>query len=276
MAISFTRFKDLIATGQFEPARSNLFSVQMGIPIFMRDKLGEFGGPQGFYEAIDYLCSEATVPSRNLMTGEVTNFGSMRRYATGQTPQEITLSFIVTKNQWHRGFFEHWINSISRDTENRSLFYDNYVTDLVINKWESGSNHVTRYVDANGNPSQIRNNKITAQWRAVGVFPYNISQMQFTNDQTQLMKIDVQFYCERFRMGRLVKTQGDWTNDIVKDAGFAFEQTGSVASSAFSGTDTPGRSGIPALDRTINAIGEVTRAVDSVSSAINSIGSLFR
>ena len=43
MAISFTRFKDLIATGQFEPARSNLFSVQMGIPIFMRDKLGEFG-----------------------------------------------------------------------------------------------------------------------------------------------------------------------------------------------------------------------------------------
>ena len=271
MSISFSRFKDLVATGQYEPSRSNMFSIQMGIPYHMRSLLGEFGGPKGFYEAIDYFADAVTVPSRNLMTGEVTNFGAMRRYATQQTPQELNIQFLVTKNQWHRAFFERWINTISRDTENRSMFYDNYVTDIIINKWEPGSNLVTKFVDANGNAGQIRNNKITAQWRAVGCFPYNVSQMTFNNEQTSLMKLDVQFYVERFRMGTTIKSQGDWTTDIVTEANAPLNE---IVSSP--GSPLRGNSGIPAFDRTIDAIGEVSRAIDSVSSAVNSIGRIFQ
>lgn len=266
MSISFTRFKNLVATGQYEPSRSNMFSVQMGIPQFAREILWEYGGPQGIFEAIDYFADSVQVPSRNLMTGEVTNFGTMRRYATQQTPQELTISFLVTKNQWHRSFFERWINTISRDTENRSLFYDNYVTDIIINKWEPGSNLVTRTFDSERGVQNIRHNKITAQWRAVGCFPYNVGAMTFNNEQTNLMKLDVQFYVERFRMGTYIKSQGDWTEDIITEGGppDLFNQPVGGAPSTSNNIFNSINNTLAGVDRTINAISDVADSLSSI------------
>ena len=215
MGISFTRFKDTVATGAFEPARSNMYTVMISIPPFLVYDLNEFGGADSYYTAIDFFADQVTVPSRNMMSGEVTNFGSMRRYATQQTPTDLNIQFIITKNQWHRNFFERWMNGISRDTENRSMFYDKYTSDILINKYQPGSNLVTRFVDGNKRVGQIRDNKITAQWRAVGCFPYNVSTIQMSNEHTSLLKLDVQFYLERFRLGTTIKNTADWTTDEV-------------------------------------------------------------
>ena len=73
MGISFTRFKDTVATGAFEPARSNMYTVMISIPPFLVYDLNEFGGADSYYTAIDFFADQVTVPSRNMMSGEVTN-----------------------------------------------------------------------------------------------------------------------------------------------------------------------------------------------------------
>ena len=72
-------------------------------------------------------------------------------------------------------------------------------------------------------------------------------------------------------MGTTIKSQGDWTTDIVTEANAPLNE---IVSSP--GSPLRGNSGIPAFDRTIDAIGEVSRAIDSVSSAVNSIGRIFQ
>ena len=41
--------------------------------------------------------------------------------------------------------------------------------------------------------------------------------MKFNNQQTQLMKLDVQFQVERIRMEAKINTQGDWTSNNYVD-----------------------------------------------------------
>ena len=259
MSVSFTRFKELVATGALEPARSNMFTVTIELPPFMRDSTMDFGGHQQYYESIDYFADQVTITSRNLMTGEVTNFGTMRRYATQQTPQDLNIQFIVTKNMFHRYLFERWINGVSRDSENRTQFYDNYVSDIIITKWEPGGNLVVKSRDG-----KVRLNKITAQWRAVGCFPYNISTMTFSNDQTQLMKLDVQFYIERIRMGTSVKYNGDWTNEVVTEltTGGAPKVTQAASPGAVS-SSTSKSDGTSASGAVIDAASGVSRMVEA-------------
>lgn len=259
MSVSFSRFKDLVATGALEPARSNMFTVTVELPPFLRDSMMDFGGHQQYYEAIDYFADQVTIPSRNLMTGEVTNFGTMRRYGTQQTPQDLNIQFIVTKNMFHRYFFEKWINGVSRDSENRTQFYDNYVSDIIITKWEPGGNVVAKTRDG-----KIRLNKITAQWRAVGCFPYNVSTLTFSNDQTQLMKLDVQFYLERIRMGTTVKHRGDWTNEVVTQV--TTETVGSAPQGRSPGAPSPEQSksdGVGGSGAVLDATAGLSRMVEA-------------
>ena len=99
------------------------------------------------------------------------------------------------------------------------MFYDDYVADIHIDKYESGSNDILRATDSFTGRiiGQTRLNKVTASWTAFNCFPTNVSVMSFDNKQTRLMKLDVQFRVERLRMEAKIGSQGDWKSNNYID-----------------------------------------------------------
>jgi len=205
----FDAFRDLVATGAMAPATSNLFQIVIPLPVVFNPTI--LNGTTSTkvqnkaretLRNINYYASSVTAPSRAITTGEVNNYGMIRRFVTGQTNSEITVSFLVTKDMQHRQFFEQWMNAAASDNDNTVSFYDNYVTDMSIIKWEHGANFKLKpkgYPRSAGkHPSQA-----TAVWKMYGAFPTNISTMNFDNEQTSLMQMDIQFYFERYRFDQV-------------------------------------------------------------------------
>ncbi len=211
---SFTRFKDLVGTGAKEPALGNLYSIDFGVPpIFGRIPGWEFN-PADYCDALNYFASNVTVPSRNVTTGEVRNFGITRTYATGQTANELNISFMVTKDQWHRNFYEKWMNAMAPDSENRVGFYDDYVTEVWVRKWERGSNLLSR-TRKEGIDYYGRLNKAVGVWCFSGVYTYNMGTLDFGIENSGILTLPVAFKFERYRFTTKVQRNKDWTTDHV-------------------------------------------------------------
>ena len=137
---SFTVFKDITGNGYNEPTLANLYSVEFGLPAIIGHLPGFEVDVQSWYNHMNYFADAVSIPSRNITTGDIKNVGIGRKYATGQTENQLTISFMLTKSSWHRNFFEKWMQKIAPDSENRVGFYDDYVTEVWVRKWERGSN----------------------------------------------------------------------------------------------------------------------------------------
>ncbi len=204
---SFTEFMDWVRTGGAEPSRSNLYSVFVGMPPILRDNdVYEF---RKWFQYVNFAADDVTVPSRNVTTSTVKDFGVQRTYATGQSVSNITISFLVTKDLFMRNVFEHWLNEMAGDQENRVGFYDHYTTNILIQKWEVGSNIV--YRDHKNPKAKSRLNRVTGVWQLFGAYPTNISTMTLNNEATSLMKMDVDFQYERYRFDHVLEAVG-WAN----------------------------------------------------------------
>lgn len=198
----FEDFRSLIATNALAPASNNLFEIQIPPPAI----LDRSAAVDEAWQTINYFATSVTVPSRAMTTSEVNNFGMIRRFATGQTASEITISFMVTKDQRHRMFFENWINAAASDSDNTVAFYDQYVTDMSVIKWEHGANfRVTKddSQDKSKSKAALNPSQSTAVWKLYGAFPTNISTISFDNEQLNLVQMDVQFFFERYRFDQV-------------------------------------------------------------------------
>ena len=166
---SFADFRGYLQGGN-EPAVSNLFNVIISVPQVLQNSANRMSYRQ-IAEANQYLASEVTVPSRNLMVSEVKDIGAQRRYATGQSISEITISFLVTKDQALRDYFENWINRAASDSENRVAFYEQTICDIYIQKWEKGSPLIIK----DSLNESTRTNQATAVYQLFGAYPFNIN-----------------------------------------------------------------------------------------------------
>lgn len=219
----FSKFSELVRSGDKEPSRSNLFELTVQPPLCMYTKGGRFdvidslaeavtGGAltqneyiqtqREYYEYINYFADSVTVPGRRLTVGTVRDVGAMRRFATDTSFSEMQVSFIVTKDYWHRKFFERWMNYAASDSENRVSFYEEYTSKVQILKWELASNFVATN-KVKGTTYESRLNAVTGAWTLYGAFPFDMSAIQLSNGPTDLIKLDVSFYYERYRFDTL-------------------------------------------------------------------------
>ena len=201
----FNQFRAEIATNRLAPATSNLWEFRLPPPVFMASQFGRFNSDiRETVSNINYFANSVTVPSRAVTTGEVNNFGMIRRFATGQTNSSINVSFLVTKDQSHRAFFEKWMHYCASDSDNTVGFYDDYVTDMTVVKWESGANF--RIINDNNDQKDKEHRgalnpmQASAVYQIYGAFPVNVSTMTLDNEQTSLLIMEVEFYFERYRM----------------------------------------------------------------------------
>ena len=194
---SFRQFRELVATNLLEPATSNMYEVRIPpCPAMMQNTPLYF--LRDAQQAINFFASSVTVPSRAVTTSEINDFGMMRRFGSGQTNSQINMSFLVTKNNIHRDFFERWCHYVASDSDNTVGFYDDYVTDMEIIKWERGSNLVMS-TKVDNKEYKTTMTQATAVYKLYGAFPANISTLTFDNEQTNLLQLDIQFYFERYR-----------------------------------------------------------------------------
>lgn len=243
-ANNFLDFKDLVTSGKYEPSRSNLFSVMLAVPpcIYFNDNkwLGnaerKSKAIKSHYEAINYLANSVTVPGRRITTSTVRDIGAPRKFATDTAFGDTQIEFIVTKDMYHRAFFENWMQFTATDAENRAGFYDEYTTDLIITKWETGTNIVYRHPARGKRPESFsRLNRSSAVWYMYGAFPYDMSELTFNNGPTELVKLNISFHFERYRFDTIggpgIKFGAnkdkiiDDTADVLDQLGFAPTQT---------------------------------------------------
>ena len=207
----FETFREAIAMGHLEPARNNLYEFRMNIPVCMApDQVGipnqawlkADSGGNNIRKNMNLFAQNITIPSRNVTTSEVHVHGMNRSYASGQSPTDLEVSFIVTKDNQHRAFFEQWMHNCASDADNTVGFYDQYVCDVDIVKWESGSNSWLTKIEKEGATERMfkfRMNQATAVYRCFGVFPKNIGTLTLNNEARSIMELSVSFQMERYR-----------------------------------------------------------------------------
>jgi|TARA_B100001989_G_scaffold253042_1_gene237673 hypothetical protein len=207
----FQTFQEAVALGHLEPARNNLFEIVMSVPIVLQPAavaypaqawLDSDANGRNIRKNISLFATSVTVPSRNIATTEVHVHGMNRSYASGQSPTDLDITFLVTKDNQHRAFFEQWMHNCASDADNTVGFYDQYVTELQIVKWESGSNTWLNKIIGEGSDRteyKFRMNQATAVYKCYGVFPKNIGTMTLNNEARSLLELNIQFQMERYR-----------------------------------------------------------------------------
>ena len=239
MPNSFKRFTDQVMSGYKTPSKSNLFEVRVQIPSSVILKESTFGTERSNLEHVDamnYFASSVTVPGRRVTTSEVRDIGVSRKYATNTAFGDLQVEFLVTKDQYHRDFFETWMQSTASDSENRVGLYEEYTSNISVIKWENASNVVYREPTPLLGSGTARLNRSSAVWQMYGAFPYDMSEQSFDNGPTGLVKLNVNFFFERYRFDKIGNKNAAFgkvgmkdvqvtnTTEIANQLGFVLEQ----------------------------------------------------
>lgn len=217
-ANSFRQFKDFVSSGYKTPSKSNLFELIIPVPLCVSLEDNSFitnRGAQEHYDSINYLASSVTVPGRRVTTSEVRDIGVSRKFATNTAFGDLQVEFLVTKDQYHRDFFEQWMMNTASDQENRAGFYEEYTTTIQVLKWENASNVMLKAPSALGDDiGRTRLNRSSAVWQMYGAFPHDMSEQSFNNGPTDLVKLNVNFFFERYRFDRIGNNTVQFGNNI--------------------------------------------------------------
>tara|TARA_B000000565_G_scaffold42259_1_gene28149 strand:- start:1693 stop:2436 length:744 start_codon:yes stop_codon:yes gene_type:complete len=239
MPNSFKRFQDQVMSGYKTPSKSNLFEVRVQIPASVILKESTFGTERNSLEHVDamnYFASAVTVPGRRVTTSEVRDIGVSRKYATNTAFGDLQIEFLVTKDQYHRDFFETWMQSTASDAENRVGLYEEYTSNISVLKWENASNVVYSDPTNKQGAGHARLNRSSAVWQMYGAFPYDMSEQSFDNGPTGLVKLNVNFFFERYRFDKIGNKNAAFgkvgmkdvkvsnTTEIANQLGFVLEQ----------------------------------------------------
>ena len=239
MPNSFKRFQDQVMSGYKTPSKSNLFEVRVQIPASVILKESTFGTERNSLEHVDamnYFASAVTVPGRRVTTSEVRDIGVSRKYATNTAFGDLQIEFLVTKDQYHRDFFETWMQSTASDAENRVGLYEEYTSNISVIKWENASNVVYSDPTNKQGAGHARLNRSSAVWQMYGAFPYDMSEQSFDNGPTGLVKLNVNFFFERYRFDKIGNRNAAFgkvgmkdikvtnTNEVANKLGFVLDQ----------------------------------------------------
>ena len=239
MPNSFKRFQDQVMSGYKTPSKSNLFEVRVQIPASVILKESTFGTERNSLEHVDamnYFASAVTVPGRRVTTSEVRDIGVSRKYATNTAFGDLQIEFLVTKDQYHRDFFETWMQSTASDAEHRVGLYEEYTSNISVLKWENASNVVYSDPTNKQGAGHARLNRSSAVWQMYGAFPYDMSEQSFDNGPTGLVKLNVNFFFERYRFDKIGNKNAAFgkvgmkdvkvsnTTEIANQLGFVLEQ----------------------------------------------------
>ena len=221
---SLSKFTSMMKSGDTGASYSNLYSVHFkSPPMFyngnkvkstrMRPDSGELSN------LLDYYCSTLNLPSKQITTGQTVIAGAAMKYPTGSAFSQMNMSFIMPRSQETRNFFERWMLMMAPDSNQYVDYYEQYCApEVLIFKWERGGGEPVGndpYMgkalrDSNDQNINVQGTilrpwyywkkyKLTACWRLMNVFPYNIGSIQMNNNAARTLNLTVGFMYERYR-----------------------------------------------------------------------------
>jgi len=202
MQNSFKDFRDQVTSGKLEPSRSNLYGVKLYLPTCLQANTKFINQDRRHaFQSMNYMADSVTIPGKRIQDQKVAAAwqGASYSHARMQQHGDLDITFLTDKYQYHRQFFEHWMNWCAPDMENRSGIYEEYVTNLLITKWELGSPVSWEGIADNGATTRTRLNGVTSVWQFFGAWPYDMGGATYNNGPTSLVKFSVKFKHERYR-----------------------------------------------------------------------------
>jgi len=199
---SFSIFRDLVVSGQREPSRSNLYGVKIYLPAcILANEAGIKRDQRDAAIAINFFAESVSVPARRIQGEQVKAGwqGAAYNVAREQQNGQMDISFMVDKKLFHRKFLEQWMNYAVPDQENRASLYDEYTTNIVIQKWELASPVNWSAVTESGAEYTQRLNMVTGVWQFFGAWPSDMGGLSFNNGPANLVKFSTKFNYERYR-----------------------------------------------------------------------------
>ena len=199
---SFNTFRELITSGKREPSRSNLYGVKIYLPTCILANEASIKRDQRDASiAINFLADSVTVPARRIQGEQVKAGWQGQAYNVAREQQagQLDISFVVDKQLFHRKFFEQWMNWAAPDQENRACLYDEYTTNIIIQKWEIASPVNWQDISEGGIPYTQRLNMVTGVWQFFASWPVDMGGLTFNNGPTNLVKFSTKFNFERYR-----------------------------------------------------------------------------
>tara|TARA_R100000458_G_C8213169_1_gene199951 strand:- start:68 stop:820 length:753 start_codon:yes stop_codon:yes gene_type:complete len=199
---SFKDFRERVSSGRLEPSRSNLYGVKLWLPTCMQANTQFVNADRRWaFDAMNYMADQVSIPGKRILDTPVAQAwqGAGYSHARIQQNNDVDITFVTDKYQYHRRFFEHWMNWAAPDMENRSGIYEEYTTNLIITKWEVGSNISWEGLTESNAVYRQRLNSSMAVWQFFGAWPYDMGGASYSNGPTNLVKFSVKFKHERYR-----------------------------------------------------------------------------
>lgn len=103
-------------------ARTNRYVVYFNLPwetdASLRDTL--------------LFCDQVQLPGTNFNTADMRTFGETRKAPYERLYDDVNMSFYVDKEMKNKLMFDYWLNQIQDPWTRNFNYYDDYVTDIVI------------------------------------------------------------------------------------------------------------------------------------------------
>ncbi len=234
---SLQSFTSFFRDDDNHPSYTNLFSVHFSTPRILQNagnRGHNFHAETGDLRfLLDYYAQSVNLPSKQITSGQTVVVGSPYKYATGTAFSQFNITFMMPRSQQTRLWFERWAALMANDANQYVDFYANFCApEINIFKWERGGGEPV-YNDtwmkralreAEGQEAFIqgkrirpwhvhRKYKLTAHWRIINAFPYNIGSIQLNNNSARTMSLTVGFLYERYRFHADPRIDSD-TNPI--------------------------------------------------------------
>ena len=78
------------------------------------------------------FCDQVQLPGANFNTSDMRTFGETRKAPYERLYEDINMSFYVDKEMKNKLMFDYWLNQIQDPWTRNFNYYDDYVTDIVI------------------------------------------------------------------------------------------------------------------------------------------------
>lgn len=153
-------------------ARTNRYVVYFGLPWETDSALRD----------VLLFCDQVQIPGTNFNTADMRTFGEIRKAPYERLYEDVNMSFYVDKEMKNKLIFDYWLNQI-QDPWTRSFnYYDNYVTDIVI---------------------EVQDLKNQSRYgiKLFEAFPKSIGAVQLDYAGKEVMKLSVNFAYKYYHIG---------------------------------------------------------------------------
>ena len=129
-----------------------------------------------------FLCNQAQLPGRAFATIDYTTHGPIRKIPYQNIYDDVVMSFYVKQDMGAKELFQEWQNFIcDNNTDNEFNYFDDYVTDIVIEQF-----------DASG--------KATYGCKLIDAYPLMVAPIQVDwGDKDAFMNLQVTFAYHHWR-----------------------------------------------------------------------------